>query len=338
MKAAVFTAPGMIEYNPNYPDPTVGDGIILQVKAGGICGTDIKALAGHRPGMNPPMILGHEFSGQVIESHMDEYKIGDRISVAPYAGCGICDLCLNDREELCKNKFGTPSGCFSEKIAIPASLAKKTAWHVPDGVGWDEAALAEPLACVVLSLRSCHLEPGNSILVVGGGFMGLLHVVLAKAWGANKILLSEPNPTRRKVAEALGATTIDPTANPDMCKWSSDMTNGRGPNIVVTPVGIPEVVESAIDCAAQGGYVHMFGGLPKDKKISVSAYTIHYKEVSLIGTSGFRTKDYRLAADMIANRKVVLTDLISKRYSLENAKEAFNSAQDQNNLKIIINP
>jgi L-iditol 2-dehydrogenase len=82
----------------------------------------------------------------------------------------------------------------------------------------------------------------------------------------------------------------------------------------------------------------MFGGLPKDRKISVSAYTIHYKEVSLIGTSGFRTKDYRLAADMIANRKIVLTDLISKRYSLENAKEAFVSAQDQNNLKIIINP
>lgn len=338
MKAAVFTTPGVIEYNPNYPDPQIGNGIILQIKAAGICGTDIKALAGNRPGMEPPMILGHEFAGQVIESNLSEFKVGDRLSVAPYAGCGICDLCLNDREELCRKKIFTPDGCFSEKMAIPASLAKKTAWHVPEGISWDEAALAEPLACVVLSLRSCHWEPGWSILVVGGGFMGLLHVVLAKTWGANKILLSEPNPKRRKIAEALGATVIDPMANPDLSKWSSELTGGRGPNVVVTPVGIPEVVESVIDCAAPGGYVHLFGGLPKDKKLSVSSYTIHYREVSLIGTSGFRTKDYRLAADMIANRKIDLTDLISKHYSLEDVKEAFSSAQNQDNLKIIINP
>jgi L-iditol 2-dehydrogenase len=338
MKAAVFTAPGVIEYNPNYPDPTLGDGIILKTKAGGICGTDIKALAGNRPGMTPPMILGHEFSGLVIESSLSEFKVGDRISVAPYAGCGFCDFCLNDREELCRNKFFTLGGCFSEKIAIPANLVKKTAWYVPDGIPWEEAALAEPLACVILSLRSCHWEPGWSILIVGGGFMGLLHVILAKTWGANRILLSEPNPTRRKVAESLGAITIDPLATPDICKWSSEMTAGRGPNVVVTPVGIPEVVESVIDCAAQGGYVHVFGGLPKDKKLSISSYTIHYKEVSLIGTSGFRTKDYRMAADMIANCKVDLAHLISKRYSLENAKEAFSNAQNQNNLKVIINP
>jgi len=338
MKAAVFTAPGVIEYNPNYPEPLLGDGIILQVRAGGICGTDIKALAGNRPGMQPPMILGHEFSGLVIESKLSDFQVGDRISVAPYAGCGICDFCLNDREELCKDKFGTAGGCFAEKVAIPATLVKKTAWHIPDGVSWDEAALAEPLACVILSMRSCHWEPGWSILVVGGGFMGLLHVLLAKAWGANKILLSEPNPKRRKIGEALGAEAIDPQENPDVCKWASEKTNGHGPNVVVTPVGIPGVVESVIDCAAQGGYVHIFGGLPKDKKLSVSAYTIHYKEVSLIGTSGFRTKDYRLAASMIANHQIALTDLISKRYPLENAKEAFNSAQSQENLKIIINP
>lgn len=338
MKAAVFTTPGVIEYNPNYPDPYNDDGLLLDIKACGICGTDLKALTGTRPGMEPPMILGHEYSGIVVDSKLSTFKVGDRVSAAPYAGCGVCDYCLSDREELCRNKFFTPDGCFAEKLAVPAGLAKKTAWHVPEEVGWDEAALAEPLACVILSLRACHWEPGWSILIVGGGFMGQLHAALAKAWGANKILISEPNAQRREIAEESGAMGFDPTVDADLSKWSTDMTDGRGPNVVVTAVAIPEVVESAIACAAPGGYVHMFGGLPKSAGISVSAYDIHYKEIILLGTSGFRTKDYRLAAEMISNRKIDFTHLISKQYPLKYAMDAFDSAHDQNNLKIIITP
>ena len=338
MKAAVFTAPGVIEYNLNYPDPQNEDGIVLQTKACGICGTDIKALAGNRPGMEPPMILGHEFSGFVIESKIDAFKVGDRVSAAPYAGCGICDSCLNNHEELCKNKIFSPAGCFAERVAIPANLAQKTGWKIPMNVSWDEAAMAEPLACVILSLRSCHWEPGWSILIVGGGFMGLLHIAVAKAWGANKILVSEPNAIRRSTAESMGAITFDPQTGGDLKEWSFKNTDGRGPNVVVTPIAIPEVVESAIECAAPGGFVHVFGGLPKTAKLSVSAYSIHYKEISLLGTSGFRTTDYRMAAEMIANKKIDLSNLISQRFTLEETSEAFKSAKDQNNLKIIINP
>jgi L-iditol 2-dehydrogenase len=338
MKAAVFTAPGVIEYRTDYPDPQIEDGIVLQTKACGICGTDIKALAGNRPGMEPPMILGHEFSGIVIESKLADFKVGDRVSAAPYAGCGVCEYCLSDREELCKNKYFTPEGCFAEKVAIPASLAVKTGWHIPQDVSLSEAALAEPLACVILSLRACRWEPGTSILVVGGGFMGLLHVALAKAWGANKILLSEPNPKRRVVAEALGANVFDPQSQSDLQEWSKKSTNGYGPKIVVTPVAIPEVVEAAVDCAAPGGCVHVFGGLPKTAKLTISAYSVHYKEISILGTSGFRTKDYQMAAEMIANHRIDLSNLISKQFSLADTAAAFASAHDQDNLKIVINP
>ncbi len=168
--------------------------------------------------------------------------------------------------------------------------------------------------------------------------MGLLHVLMAKAWGASAILLSEPNSTRRDIAASLGATVIDPTITSDVGGWAKEMTHGQGPRVVITAIGIPEVVESVIDCSAPGGYVHIFGGLPKDRKLSVSAYTIHYKEVSLIGTSGFRTRDYRMAADMIANQMIDLSKLISRRFALEDAAEAFRSAQNPENLKIIINP
>lgn len=337
MKAAVFTAPGVIEFNQNYTDPVLNDGVVLQVMACGICGTDIKALAGNRPGMTPPMILGHEFSGRVLESRMDKFKPGDRISVAPYAGCGFCEYCLNDHEELCKNKSFTPTGCFSEKVAIPADLLTKTGWFVPENVSWEEAALAEPLACVVLSLRACHWQPGASLLIVGGGFMGLLHAALAKSWGASQILLAEPNPLRRKVADSLGAITFDPLSG-DQSQWAKEMTGGHGPDIVVTPVGIPQVVEAAVGCAASGGVVHIFGGLPKETKLTISAYDIHYKEISLIGTSGFRSKDYHAAADLIARKKIDLNPFISRSFTLEQSAAAFTAAKDQNNIKIIIKP
>lgn len=336
MKAAVFVAPNSIQFESDYPDPDLNEGFILNIKASGICMTDIKALTGTRPGMKPPMILGHEFAGEIIESTMKSIQFGERISVAPYAGCGICQFCLNDREDLCKNKVFLSGGAFAEKVAVPSLLAEKTAWMIPEGVEYEEAALAEPLACAVLSMRSCRWQPGWNILVVGAGFMGLLHVLLASAWGANNILVSEPNPHRRSLASQLGATVFNPSDGNNLEEWIKIKTGEVGPHVVITAVGVPEVVESVIDIARPGGVVHVFGGLPKDKKLAVSSYTIHYKSVSLIGTSGYRTKDYKLASDMIANRKINLKPLITDIFPLERTAEAFGKAKEMQSIKVVI--
>ena len=286
MKAAVFVSPNTIQYYDDYPEPKTNEGLILNIKASGICMTDIKALSGTRPGMKPPMILGHEFAGKIIESKIPSFKSGKRVAVAPYAGCGICQFCLDDREELCKNKVFLSGGAFAEKVSIPSLLAEKTAWVIPDEVGYEEAALAEPLACVILSMRSCNWQPGWNILIVGAGFMGLLHVLLAKAWGANNILVSEPNPFRSSLATQFGALVCNPSVEKNLDEWVNEKTGNVGAHVVITAVGSSEVVESVIDLARPGGVVHVFGGLPKDKIINVSSYTIHYKSVSLIGTSG----------------------------------------------------
>ncbi|MDK2980535.1 MAG: L-iditol 2-dehydrogenase [Chloroflexota bacterium] len=336
MKAAVFSAPNTIQYVQDYPEPSLTNGLLLRVRASGICGTDIKALSGTRPGMQPPMILGHELAGEVLHSTLAEFPAGERVSVAPYAGCGTCRFCLSGREDQCRNKVMLSGGAFAEKVVVPALLAEKTAWKIPADVKFEEAALAEPLACVAFSLKTCRWEPGWNILVVGGGFMGLLHVLLASAWGAARVLVTEPNPTRRALAQQLGALTHDPAADGDLAKWAAAQTEGLGPQVVITAVAVPEVVESAISAARPGGVVHLFGGLPKDRRISVSSYDIHYRSISLVGTSGFRTPDYRLAADMIAHRKLDLTPLISANLPLQEAEAGFLQAKSGQAVKVVI--
>lgn len=336
MKAAVFTKPNTIELFDNYQDPKPGDGFTLRIRASGVCATDIKAFSGTHSRMKPPMILGHEFAGEILESSMPEFKPGDRVAAAPYAGCGKCDFCLDDRGDLCRSKVFISGGAFAEKVAVPKLLAQKTAWKIPDGVSFEEAALAEPLACVMLSMHSCGWKPGWNILVIGAGFMGLLHVLVSSAWGASNVLVSEPNAFRRSLAKKLGAAVFDPTADKDIAKWVAAETNGKGVNVVITAVGNTQVVESVIDIARPGGVVHIFGGLPKENNMSVSSYAIHYKSISLIGTSGYRTRDYKFASEIIANRNIDLKPLISINLPLEKTAEAFEKAKQGDSIKIVV--
>lgn len=336
MRAAVYTEPRKIVFDPNYPDPEMGDGVMIRMKSSGVCATDIKAFKGLRFGMEPPTVLGHEFAGEVIESTMKEYEVGDHVSAAPYAGCGFCNYCLDEHEELCKNKVFTTNGCFAEKLFIPRELMEKTGWKINPDVSYKEAALAEPLACIILSLKSCHWQPGWTIMVVGGGFMGILHVILAKTWGATKIILSEPNAQRRTFAEKLGAIVCDPTKIENIADFARENTGGIGPHVVIASIANEQVVESAFDCPRAGGYYHMFGGLPKKSMINIPAFLTHYKEVALVGTSGFRTKDYRLAAELINTKKIDLDPVLSSSFSLDQVGEAIERVEKQEILKAMI--
>jgi L-iditol 2-dehydrogenase len=336
MRAAVYTEPRKIVLDANYPDPEMGDGVMIRVRASGVCATDIKAFKGLRFGMEPPMILGHEFAGEVLVSSMDDYKIGERVSAAPYAGCGFCNYCLDDHEELCQDKDFTTNGCFAEKLFIPRDLMYKTGWKIKSDVHYQAAALAEPLACVILSLESCHWQPGWTIMVVGGGFMGILHVILAKAWGATKILLSEPNAKRRAFAEKLGAIVCDPSEGESLGDFARKNIDGLGPHVVIASIANEQVVESAFDCPRAGGYYHMFGGLPKQSTITIPSFLTHYKEVALVGTSGFRTKDYRLASRLINEKRIDLEPVLSSLFRLDQVGEAIEQVEQQTILKAMI--
>ncbi len=335
MKAAVYTAPYQIEVREDIPVPDFKEGLLIHIKTTGFCSTDVKIIKGINPNIKFPYIFGHEFSGEVVKSTLNKFKPGDRVSVAPFCGCGYCSHCLTGNEQLCKNRILFSSGTTAEYVTIDPNLALKTGWVLPDDVSWDEGALCEPLACVVLSLRSCNFRAGESVLILGSGVMGQIHVLLAKAWGASRVMVSEPSEVRREIAKQFGAEVIDPTTGRDVGEWARGLC-GEGPDIIIAAAGTKQIADAAVSAAGLNSRIHLFGGMPKDTIISIPAFDVHYRHVTLLGTSGFRSEDFRTAAELIKGHVIDVRKLITHHYPVDDAMEAFNMAQRPEALKVML--
>jgi len=326
MKAALIVGIDKVETRNDLPEPEFKEGVLVKVKMTGFCATDVKIIRGFKKPYRPlPAVFGHEFAGEVLKSTIEKYKPGDRISVSPFCGCGYCEFCLGGEEQLCRNKSHFSSGTTASLITIGPNLARKAGWVIPDDVTWEEAAMSEPLACVILSMRSVNFQPGESILILGAGFMGMLHVALAKAWGASRIMVSEPVEFRRNLAKQYGADVIDPTSGKDVGEWARSLC-GEGPDVIIAAAGIKSVADAAFKAAGLGSRIHLFGGMPTDTIIEVPADLIHYKRVTLHGTSGFRSVDVQAAADLIIGHVIDLKPLATHKFSVDEAQEAFEAA------------
>jgi L-iditol 2-dehydrogenase len=336
MKAALFISPNVIEVRRDLPDPEFKEGILVKVKTTGFCATDVKMIKGLKKPYKPlPMSFGHEFSGIVAKTTMAGYKEGDRVSVSPFCGCGHCKFCLTGEEQLCKEKTLFSDGSTSDFVGVTPMLAHKAGWLMPEDVTWEEGAMTEPLACVILSLRSTGFKPGESVLVLGAGFMGMLHVLLAKSWGASRVMVSEPSEFRREMAKKFGAAVIDPTSGEDVGEWARGLC-GEGPDVIIAAAGTKPVADSAFQAAGLGTRIHMFGGMPTGTMLDVSADQVHYKRVTVLGTSGFRSVDVQTAAEMIKGHSIDIKPLVTHRYSVEEAQAAFEMAQQPEALKVMM--
>lgn len=336
MKAALMVATDTIEVRDDLPEPEFNEGILVNVRNTGFCATDVKIIRGHKKPYRPlPMSFGHEFSGVVAKSTIGEYKEGDRVSVSPFCGCGHCKFCLTGHEQLCKNKAHQSGGSTSDFVAIGPVLARKAGWVMPDDVTWEEGAMTEPLACVILSLRSTGFQPGESVLVLGAGYMGMLHVLLAKSWGASRVMVSEPAEFRREMAKNFGADVIDPTKVENVGEWARSIC-GEGPDVIIAAAGVKSVAESAFEAAGYGTRIHLFGGMPTGTMLEVSADQIHYKRVTVLGTSGFRSVDVQTAADMIKGHSIDLKPLVTHRFKVREAQAAYEMAQQPTALKVMM--
>jgi L-iditol 2-dehydrogenase len=336
MKAALFVAPNTIEVKHDLPEPEFKEGILVKVNTTGFCATDVKTIkALKKPNKPLPFSFGHEFSGVVVKTTMKKYKEGDRVSVSPFCGCGFCTFCLNGEEQLCKSKTFQSGGTTSDYVTFTPLLANKAGWIMPEDVTWEEGAMTEPLACVLLSLRKTGFQPAESVLVLGAGFMGMLHVILAKSWGASRVMVSEPSKIRRDTAAKFGADVFDPTTGGDVGEWARSLC-GEGPNVIIAAAGAKPVADSAFKAAGLGTRIHLFGGMPTGTMLEVSADDIHYKRITLLGTSGFRSVDVQTAADMIKGHSIDLKPLVTHHFSVEEAQAAFEMAQQEEALKVMM--
>lgn len=346
MKAVVVRAPMEFDVQ-DVPAPDIPQGgLLLEVKACGLCGSDLRTLrSGHRK-ITFPWIIGHEICGEVIEAGPDyegKWQKGELISVGPLAFCGICDFCLNGEYELCENyreiAQAWPGG-FAEYIAIPEESVKLgTIEQVPDELDPAFAAVSEPISSCLHAQEKGQVGLGDTVMIIGTGPIGCIHTSLARARGADKIFVADIVDERLKLAEAFEPDATINAAKIDLVEEVRRLTNGKGADVIVTATPAPIAQVQAVEMARKGGRILLFGGLPKDNsKPGVDMNTVHYNALHLIGTTIFAPRHYRLALKLVASGRVPVDKLISHRFPLSDFKQGATMALEGKVLKAVFSP
>lgn len=337
MKAAIYKGPGVIEIEDIEAPKMKKDEYLVKVVYSGLCGTDVKTYKqGHRY-FEPPCILGHEFSGVIVDAgeDVDKSLIQKKITCAPYVSCNNCSECRKGLYELCNCKDGISSGTFTEYITIPKNVAEKGMVVVNNDCNMSELSLSEPVACVLNSVRKLDFKPGSNVLIMGAGSMGLIHVEIFTKFGANKVLVTDFNEQRLKVAQQLGAAVANPKKTA-IKEWIKEQTSGEGLDYIVVAIGAPAAVEEAFNYADNGTIINIFGGLANGSRINIDPNIIHYNEVKLIGSFGFAPNDFKMAARLLQSQRITLGKIITDHIEIDSIKKAFELSLQQETIKAVI--
>lgn len=320
------------------PTPHAGPGeLVLRNQVCGVCGTDVHIYHGE-PGsadVNPPVVLGHEYSGEVVEvgKGVTGFAVGDHVTVDPNIYCGHCAYCQNGKKQLCPSMEAigvTRDGGFAQYSRIPASQAFKLEPTVP----WEAAAMAEPLACCLHGIDLAGIQVGDKVCVVGGGAIGLLMVQLAKLSGASQIVLSEPNEKRRQVGLQLGANAaLDPT-RPDAQEAFAQVLGG-GANVVIECVGNVPAVKSAFQFAGKGATVLLFSVPKVDATFDLPLFDVYKKELTIKG-SFVNPDTHARAVALINSGKVDFDPIITHRFTLDQLPEAIAMQMSDASIKVVV--
>lgn len=336
MKAAVYEGPNNIRL-AEWPDPRIegDDEVVVRVSTCLVCATDVKAYQGMSRHFRPGAVLGHELAGTVVAvgSAVRDLPVGTRVVVAPYVEDGQCDQCRRGRPLLCRERRGLSNGGFAEFVKLDGALARKGLVHVPEGVPMEVAAFTEPLACVLHGIEDAAIRPGDVTLILGAGPMGLLHVAAARLRGAARVIVSEPHPARRELAAEFGALAVAPD---EVSSTVHRVTRGRGADQVVLAVGVPELVEQALQWAAPGGTVVLFAGFSPGARAAVDVNRVHYDGVRLVGESGFTSDAFHRAAELLFHGTFPVSRLVTHRFALEDIARAFAAAASGEAVKVAV--
>lgn len=325
------------------PKPKIGRGeLLIRVEASGICGTDV--LQWYRRD-KVPLILGHEIAGEIEEvgGGLSQYKQGQRISASHHVPCGKCSYCLGGHQTVCetlRKTYFDPGG-FSEFLRLPAINVKLGGvYPLPDNVSYEEATFIEPLACVLRGQRSALMAQGKSVLVLGCGVSGLLHLALAKAKGASLVAATDIVDYRLQAARRLGADSIINAQKEDVAERFRHLNRGRGADLIVVATGAKSANVQALQTVERGGVVLFFAATDEGITIPLSINDVFWRsEVSLISSYAATPAEHLEALELISTQKVAVKDLITHRLGLDRIGEGFRLvAEAAESLKVIIFP
>src|SRR5258707_4681793 len=265
--------------------PELGPGdVLVRVRAALTCGTDVKVFRRgyHARMITPPALFGHELAGDIVAmgDQVKGFRIGDRVMAANSAPCGDCYYCKRQQENLCTDLLFN-NGAYAEYIRIPERIVRKNLHLLEDHVGYQDAALAEPLACVLRGLEESNVRPGDTVAVIGLGPIGIMFVRLAKAvYGARVIAIGRRQPQLDRAARMGADELIVNTDGADVVGAVKAMTEGRGADVVIEAVGLPELWQLATRLLRRGGVVNFFGGCASGTAVNLDTHLLHYSEIT----------------------------------------------------------
>ncbi len=344
MKAAVLEEVGKLKIKDVETPKCPPDGLLIKVAACAVCGTDVKVYHhGHRL-ITLPRITGHEVAGTIVEvgEEVRGYHVSRRVAVAPAVPCGECYFCHRGIQGMCENLTAIGyhyDGGFAEYMAIPGVAARNGCVNsVPPGISFEEAALAEPLACSINAQELMGVGLSDVVVIIGAGPIGCLNAGLAKARGATRVILTDIKKERLKLAEKVAGADLYLNVTGDELKERIFAeTERRGADKVIVACSSAKAQAESLGLVAKRGVVDFFGGLPQDEPyIKFNSNLLHYREFSVVGNHGSAPRHNALALGLIAAGKINVKDLITHRFTISDTLKGIEITEKAEGLKVIV--
>ena len=322
------------------PVPKIGaDELLVQMHACGICGSDV--LEWYRV-KKAPNVLGHEMTGEIVKvgKNIKRYKVGDRVFVSHHVPCNTCRYCLNGHYTVCDTlrKTNFDPGGFAEFIRVPGINVDRGVFLLPDEISYEEGTFIEPLACVLRGQKTAHLQPGQTVFIIGGGIAGLLHLKLAKALGASSVVVTDIDKNRLVFAERFGATAAI-LADDTIPVHLKEVNNGRLADMVIVATGVIEAIHMAWKTVDRGGTVLIFAPTEAGIDITLPLYDIWHDGITITTSYAGSPLDINEAVELIRSKNIIVKDMITHRFPLARTGEGFSLVEKaQDSIKVIIEP
>jgi L-iditol 2-dehydrogenase len=316
--------------------------VLVGIKAATTCGTDLKIFQrGYvEKIIKLPTIFGHEGAGEVadVSKGLEWPKKGMRVRAGNSAPCLHCAMCQKGKYNLCENMIWL-WGAYAEYIKVPARMVLVNMQEIPEHISYEEAAIAEPLACVLHGVEEARVKLGDTVVIIGAGPIGLLHLLTVKKIGVEKVIMIDLVDERLGYAQKLGADETINGGRESVVERVRSLTDGYGADLAIEAIGLPATWEQALRLTRKGGTTLEFGGCPPGTEIKISAEQLHYGELTVMGTFHTTPLHFRRALNLIASRTVDVRPLITRKMKLQDVKQAFETlSTSKNEVKIAIIP
>ncbi len=322
------------------PVPPIGPGeLLVRVMASGICGSDVMEWYRLK---KAPLVLGHEIAGEIVETGdgVQRFKPGDRVFVSHHVPCNVCRYCRAGHHTVCDTLRSTnfDPGGFAEFIRVPKINVEIGTFLLPEGMSFEEGAFIEPVACVVRGQRKAGVGSGQSVLIIGSGIAGVLHIQLARIYGAAKVFATDISDYRLEAARRFGADAVFHAAD-DVPARLREANDGYPADRVIVCAGVPSAISQAMACVGRGGVILLFAPPQAGQTFPMPLYDIWRDDIALVNTYAGAPQDIVEAIELIRSRKLNVSDMITHRLGLAETGRGFQLvAEGGESLKVIIEP